>query len=121
MAVYSDSLGVPTIGYGRNLRDVGITRDEAMVLLENDLVGATDSARRLFPTFDQLNDERQEVLVNMAFNLGEWKLSTFTKLRRAVTSEDWHKASLEMLNSRWAEQVGARARELASQMEGKCE
>ena len=116
-SVYSDTLGVPTIGYGRNLRGVGISKEEALLMLENDLQRAITAAKRLFPTFDSLSDERQEVLVNMAFNLGEWRLSGFVKFRRAVTSEEWHKAKREMIDSKWANQVGERARELATQFE----
>lgn len=86
-------------------------------MLENDLERAIVAAQRIFPTFDSLSDERQEVLVNMAFNLGEWRLSGFIKFRRAIIGENWVRAKREMLDSRWANQVGERARELGEQFE----
>lgn len=113
---YQDTVGKSTIGYGRNLDDVGINEIEAGTLLKNDLERSMADVRFIFPTFDKLNDVRQEVLVNMTFNMGRNRLSGFRKMRLALSEEDHAEAAVQMLDSKWAKQVGARARELAARM-----
>jgi lysozyme len=117
LKVYRDSLGIETIGVGRNIRDKGLSMPEVDFLLENDLTDAERDARSLFPTFDKLSDVRKAVLINMSFNMGRERLSKFKKLRKAVQDEDWAEAARQMLLSTWASQVGARATRLAQQME----
>ncbi len=114
---YADSVGVLTIGYGRNIEHMGISEHEADFMLENDIERAIDDARKLFPNFKDLSDKRQEVIVNMMFNLGYGRLSKFIKFRRALSHGKWREAAKEMRDSRWAVQVGKRARELSKNME----
>ncbi len=104
--IYKDTVGVLTIGYGRNLETVGITKAEADVLIANDIRDATRVAIALVPVFDELNDCRREVLVNMAYNLGAVRLRAFKKTLAAVNAFDFDVAADEMLDSRWARQVG---------------
>lgn len=113
---YVDTVGKTTIGVGRNLTDRGVSPDEISLMLANDIKLATNGARNLFPAFTSLDDVRQEVLVNMAFNMGQSKLSVFVKFIAAVNARSWSVASAEMLNSRWATQVGDRAKRLAYAM-----
>jgi lysozyme len=115
--VYRDSLGIETVGVGRNIRDKGLSMQEVDLLLDNDLSDAERDARAIFPTFDKLSDIRKAVLLNMSFNMGRERLSKFKKLRAAVQDEDWAEAARQMLLSTWASQVGARATRLAQQME----
>ena len=114
---YADTEGVLTIGYGRNLSE-GISDDEAEVMLSNDITSAVLTAHRVVGavTFEGLSDERQEVIVNMAFNLGETRLKKFVHTLAALTVEDYEKAADEMLDSKWARQVGARATQLSEIM-----
>lgn len=113
---YRDSVGKLTIGCGRNLDDVGLSSAEIAMLLENDIDRATVDAQALFPTFDELSDNRKAVLVNMTFNLGKERLGLFRKLRRAIAALDFNSAYVEMVSSQWADQVGARATRLAKLM-----
>lgn len=113
---YRDTVGKLTIGVGRNLDDVGVSAKELEFLLDNDIDAAERTARVLFTAFDDLSDARKAVLVNMAFNLGQARLSGFSKFRAAVERKDFDTASREMLNSGWATQVGSRATRLAAQM-----
>jgi lysozyme len=115
--VYRDSLGIETVGVGRNIRDKGLSMQEVDLLLDNDLTDAERDARAIFPTFDKLSDIRKAVLLNMSFNMGRERLSKFKKLRAAVQDEDWAEAARQMILSTWATQVGARATRLAKQME----
>ena len=110
---YKDSVGVLTIGYGRNLDHVGISEAEAEALLDNDIRSAYQSALRVVPTLPLLTDARQEVVVEMTFNLGATRFGKFTKTLALIDARDWTKAALEMLDSRWAEQVGQRASTLS--------
>ena len=51
----------------------------------------------------------QEVIVNMCFNMGAPRLSGFKKFIAGVNAGDWKTAAVEMMDSRWARQVGDRA------------
>jgi len=112
---YRCSAGKLSIGYGRNLDDVGINKSEACMLLANDIHKCIDQVSELY-CFDKLNDIRQNVLINMCFNLGIHGLKKFKKFLRALELEDYNVASIEMLDSLWSGQVGKRAIELSDQI-----
>lgn len=113
---YVDSVGKLSIGIGRNLADVGLRPDEIEYLFQNDVRDAEDAARRLVPNFEKLNDIRKAVVVNMAFNMGHSVLSGFENTLRAVNEGRYADAARGMLASKWALQVGGRAKRLAKQM-----
>lgn len=115
---YRDTIGKLTIGCGRNLDDVGISKAEAMILLEHDALIAIGGARGLVPMFDLLTRPRQLALIDMAFNLGSGRLAKFHDMLKAISLGDYSGAAAEMLDSKWAEQVGNRAHELAGMMRG---
>ena len=104
-----------TIGYGHNLQN-GITQEIAEHLLRVDLSCAQMEVGGKLPWSSELDDVRQFVLVDMCFNMGLTKLLTFKKFLAALEKKDYPLAAKEMLNSRWAEQVGRRANELAEMM-----
>lgn len=108
--------GKLTIAYGRNLEDRGVSQDEADYLLANDLVFFKDRLAKELPWYLQLSEVRQAVLVNMAFNLGVDGLLKFKRMLSAAHKGNYELAAVEMLDSRWAGQVGYRAQELSEQM-----
>ena len=110
---YKCTSGKLTIGIGRNLEDNGITKEEALYLLYNDIDACVIDLYREIPLIKDLNGDKQEVLVNMCFNLGINRLLKFKKFLSALKSGDFKEARKEMLNSAWAFQVGNRALELA--------
>lgn len=112
---YRDTVGKLTIGVGRNLDDVGVNEAEIALMLENDITRAEAAARRLVANFDELSDGRKAVVINMAFNLGE-RLAGFTATLTAIREGRFADAADEMLKSKWATQVGARARRLSAAM-----
>lgn len=114
---YRDTVGKLTIGIGRNLDDVGLSGDEIALLLENDIARAEMAARRLVPQFDMLTENRQVVIVSMAFNMGEARLSTFKTTLACINHGQWAAAAAGMRQSKWAQQVGDRAERLAKLME----
>lgn len=114
--IYTDTVGKITGGVGRNLTDRGFRDDEIDLMLSNDVAEAIGECRRMFRNFDSLNDARQEVLVNMMFNLGYARLAGFKKMIAAVHSSNWAEAERQMLDSKWADDVGNRADRLATAM-----
>lgn len=98
-----------TIGYGRNLDDVGISKAEAECMLETDIREAENACLHAFPWFAELTEPRQDVIVNMCFNLGLTRLLGFKKFLKAMSLGDYATAAKEMMDSRWAKQVGSRA------------
>lgn len=114
---YRCSAGKLTIGVGRNLEDKGLSNEEALFLLQNDIIEAVKELKKAFLFFDSLNETRQIVLIDMCFNLGINGLKKFKKMIKALENQDFSLASKEMLSSCWAKQVGARARSLALLME----
>jgi lysozyme len=119
---YVDTVGKMTIGIGRNLTDVGLSEEEINFLLRNDLINVEQDLRRngLWIdnyTFDERVRIRQAVLIDMCFNLGINKLLKFRNTIKAIHDENWKLASMEMLDSKWAEQVGNRAIRLSKMME----
>jgi len=113
---YKDTVGKWTIGIGRNLEDKGITEQEALFMLNNDVDYFYDKIKKEINWFWALDDVRQNVLVNMAFNLGVSGLLTFKNTLSLISFNRYEEAAEEMLNSKWARQVGYRAQELAEQM-----
>lgn len=113
---YLDSVGKLTIGVGRNLDDVGISQDEARYLLESDIDRVVKGLLARFPWVLDLDPVRQSVLVNMTFNLGLVGLAGFARTLQAIRERRFKEAAEHMLESRWSQQVGQRAVELANQM-----
>lgn len=113
--VYRCTANRQTIGYGRNLDDVGISRSEAEFLLKNDIARALASVSAQ-PFWRNLDEVRQAVLIDMCVNLGWGGLSKFARMLTAVSAGQFPKAADEMLDSIWAKQVPNRARRLAQMM-----
>lgn len=113
---YKDTVGKTTIGIGRNLDDVGISKEEAYDMLTNDIIRTSRSLDLDIPWWKTLNETRQRVLLNMAFNLGINSLLGFKNTLANIKAGNYEAAAVGMLNSKWAGQVGARAQRLAEQM-----
>lgn len=122
--VYECSTGHKTVGYGHKLTQSElsvlvspITLDKAEHLFMTDLVDAImDTTGLIGDSYYKLSDVRRAVLIDMCFNLGRGGLAGFKNMLSAVNAEDWQEAHDEMLNSRYAKQVGDRAVELADMM-----
>ena len=110
---YIDTTGHLTVGIGRNLNDRGISLGEALYLLDEDIHYFTHKLSYLLNFWDSLNEERQIVLVDMCFNLGVQGLLGFKEMMLAIEARDFDRAAQEMLDSKWASQVGERATTLA--------
>ena len=114
-SAYADSLGYLTIGVGRLIDSRmggGISHQEAMFLLDNDLDACIADLAARFPWFERLDAPRQMALVDLRFNLGAQGLLGFAKFLLAMGRGDYPKAAEELVASRWHTQVGARALEI---------
>jgi lysozyme len=113
---YRCTAGKLTIGVGRNLDDVGITDAEAFGLLDNDINRVLGQCRSHLPWFNDAPEEVQQVLANMAFNLGIVGLLQFKTTLGLLQVAKYEDAAAAMLDSKWAKQVGARAERLAARI-----
>ncbi len=109
---YKDTRGIWTIGYGFALTG-GISEREASMILEERVRRLRFRLRDAFTFWKKLDNTRQDVLINMAYNLGLSGLMGFENMLEAVTKRDYSTAADEMMNSLWAYQVGKRADQLA--------
>ena len=115
--VYEDSVGILTIGIGHNVEEVPLSNRAIEVICQDDIATAEGELDKNWNHWKaNLNDARQNVLVEMVFNLGYPRFSKFVKFIEAVKAQNWPEAEVQMLDSRWAEQVGRRAINLANQM-----
>ncbi len=110
---YKCSEGKLTIGVGRNLEDRGISIEEALALLENDLTWVELALDKIFPNWLSWSENRKDAMRDMLFNLGESRFRGFYKMIKAGVEANWEVMAQEMLESRWASQVGKRANDLA--------
>ena len=125
--IYNDHLGYPTFGIGHLVvesdeehgKPVGtpVSEDRVNSVFEKDVAIMIDEAKKIFPNLDELPEEAQQVIVNMTFNMGRPRLSQFKKFIAGVNASDWNKAAVEMMDSRWAKQVGARAERLRDRIQ----
>lgn len=117
--IYNDHLGYPTFGIGHLITEadeeygkpVGtpVSEERVNAVFDSDVEIYISEAKKVFPNLDSLPAEAQEVIVNMCFNMGAPRLSKFKKFIAAVNESNWVTAGVEMLDSRWAKQVGNRA------------
>lgn len=117
---YQDHLGYWTVGVGR-LIDArkpgsGLRPSEIDFLLQNDIDDRIEALTRRLPWFQNLDDARRGVLLNMSFQMGVDGLLTFKNTLAMVESGDYMGAARNMLQSKWATQTPERAARMAEQM-----
>jgi len=133
--------GIDTIGYGFNLEREGaqealdavgikksvadlrggnatLTEEEADRLMRGEYPHFADAAKRFVgeKTWNNLTLDRQKILTNMAYNMGESGLNQFQKLKKAIQKGDWKEAQVQMASSKWAGQVQGRSDRLIARM-----
>ena len=135
---YKDTVGKWTIGVGYNIDDrglapltaaigrattfaelqqTGLTRDEAIKVLDADISYFIDHIQTKFPDFNRLNGVRQRAVVNFVFNLGGTRALKFqqaiTAVQLALQQPDaamadacYTAAAFHVMDSLWARQIG---------------
>ncbi len=111
--IYRDSLGIPSIGVGRNLRDVGLSSDEIDLMLANDIDRVLVQLDAALPWWTALSDARQRALANLCFNMGLNGLLGFHKMLAALEDGKNEEAAVALMDSVYARQTGARAERMA--------
>lgn len=110
---YTDTVGKVTAGVGRNITDRPFSDDEIDLMLRNDIAIVEKELDRRLPWWREMAPARQNVLANMCFNLGIYRLLGFEHALTHMRAGQYDDAAREMLASKWARQVGARATRLA--------
>mgnify|MGYP003647364954 FL=1 len=107
--------------YGVNWEEVPddqcITEDRCYVLFQEDVQIAIGGCMNIYNNWDELPQEMQHVLVNMAFQMGQRGLSNFKNMKAAIEEQDFAKTAVEMMDSRWASQTPERAERLKLRVE----
>lgn len=124
--IYNDHLGYATFGIGHLITEkdpehgkpVGteISEERVNEVFDQDVELFVNESKKIFPDFDDKPEEVKQVVVNMCFNLGEPRLSKFKKFIAAINDKDWDEAAHQMMDSKWADQVGERAKRLAKRI-----
>ena len=124
--IYNDHLGYPTFGIGHLVREsdpengsplgAEVSEDRVNEAFDADIEIVLSDCNILYPDFDDLPEEAQQIIANMMFNLGRPRLSKFVGMKRGVDAKDWNRAADEMVDSRWYAQVGRRAERLVDRM-----
>ena len=128
LEIYKDHLGYETFGVGHLITDrddecgqpVGtpVAEERVLTCLEKDIDTICAELDRALPWWRELDDNRQRVMANMGFNLGLTRLLKFKKFLGAMEKGDYETAAIEMMDSRWATQVGPRAHRLRDRVIG---
>ena len=116
---YQDHLGFWTIGVGRLIdkrKGGGLRPFEIDYLLRNDIEDRINELTKRLSWFQNLDDARRGVLLNMSFQMGVDGLMQFKNTLEMIRQGDYDKAADGMLNSLWARQTPERAKRLSTQM-----
>jgi lysozyme len=122
---YKDHMGNWTIGIGNTMifgaqvtrTTPPVTLDQAKEMCHADIYQAILDACLFFPDLFVLDSVRQEILIEMAYQMGYARMNKFIRLRRALEDCDWIRASSSMRSSLWYRQTPGRVEELATMME----
>jgi lysozyme len=120
LKMYKDTVGKLTIGWGHNIEDKGINRATADFILEEDIKDAYNDLVTALPWVLTRDFRVLLVLWDMSFNMGIGSkksgkgLLSFTRTLPMIQTGDYIGASENMLQSKWASQVGHRAIELSN-------
>ena len=98
--VYAGPIGTP------------IPEEQVKRWFEKDVHIAVNDCISIFDDFDNLPEDIQHVLINMAFQLGGPRLRKFKKMIAAVNDSNWDEAAAQMEDSRWYKQTTNRATRL---------
>ena len=126
-SVYLDHLNLPTCAIGHLITEwdeeygkpVGtmISDDRVNELFDKDVQVTIDECKILFDDFDELPEEAQQIIGNLMFNMGRPRLSKFVKFREAIRNRDWIERGNQLKDSRYYQQVTARADRLIARLE----
>lgn len=97
--VYQDSKGIDTIGYGTKMP---LTQEECLMILQHRLQDKVKELQNAKAFIVELPDNVQNVLYEMAYQMGVNGLLKFKNTWKYLEEWDFKSASVEMLDSKWA-------------------
>ena len=112
--VYKDTLGIDTIGYGFTIKDLVLDEDISEMILKRKLEALIERVNKRFIFLKDLPEEAQDVVYEMAYQMGLSGVSKFKRFLQALEEKDYGWASIEMLDSRWSKQTPQRAQRLSN-------
>ena len=115
-SVYKDSVGIDTIGYGFAIKDLELDQDICDMILDRKLKNLKDIIRSKFSWYRYMPPEIQDIVVEMCYQLGVTGFSNFRKTITFLQNKQFNDASVEMLDSRWADQTPVRAKKLSDRV-----
>ena len=114
--VYKDSLGIDTIGYGFAIKDLELDSDICEMILERKVKNLKDRVEIKFDWYKYMPQEIKDIVVEMCYQMGVYGFSRFKKTIAFLQNKEWEKASVEMLDSRWAQQTPNRAKKMSDKV-----
>ena len=114
--VYKDSLGIDTIGYGFAIKDLELDEDICEIILERKVKDLQDRVDNKFNWYRYMPPEIKDIVLEMCYQMGVYGFSCFKKTIAYLQNKQWEKASVEMLDSRWAQQTPNRAQEMSNRV-----
>lgn len=115
---YFDSKGFITIGYGRNLQAVGISKKTAQIMLEEDISKCKKQLVKHYPWYLERKYNVQVVMIDMCYGLGFYGLAKFKNMLAALLAENYVLAAEELLNSPYGEDLPNRSQRNADLITG---
>ena len=101
-------------------QQIPISQANAEFLLEQDILIAKHSALKIYKKqWEKFKDIQKVAILDLIFNLGEFKYKQFKRHIKATKELDWEKSAAEILNSKAARQAPKRYKELAKQLKGE--
>lgn len=113
---YRCTMGRLTVGVGHNLEARPLSDQVVMMILNEDIEQTIQECVDAFVWFNAVDMVRQDVVIDMAFQLGIKGLQEFKRFCSAMSAQNYEQAAVEMMASRWAKQTPNRALELQTMM-----
>ena len=114
--VYKDSLGIDTIGYGFAIKDLVLEEDICDIILARKVEKLVVKVNYKFPFLQGIPVDKAEIVIEMCYQMGVTGVSKFKKMIKHLENGNFEKASVEMLDSKWAKQTPNRALKLSNRM-----
>tara|TARA_R100000152_G_C6777399_1_gene207236 strand:+ start:1046 stop:1447 length:402 start_codon:yes stop_codon:yes gene_type:complete len=114
--VYKCTEGFDTIGYGFAIKDLVLEEDICDIILARKIEKLMVKIQKKFPFITELPSDKSEVVIEMCYQMGVTGVSKFKKMLKHLEDGNFEKASIEMLDSKWAKQTPNRALKLSNAM-----
>ena len=97
-----------------------LTTEQAEYILEQDILIVKHTALKIYKgLWEKFDKNRQVAILDLLFNLGEYRYKKFKRHIKATKALDWEKSAAEILNSKAARQDPNRYEEIAKQLKGE--